>query len=161
LSDTAGIDIAARMKFQANNAARYDTLLFADLNANGLNEDSLHLMYRSFVGGEWTLYPYATVNTMGSAINGTGRFDITKLLPGQYTFGFRSGTVGVFEETILNKIALWKQRGNGLELMQDLTSIAIFTWDGKELLTQKNVKKGEVVDISPFGNALVKGMAGD
>lgn len=161
LSDTAGIDIAARMKFQANNAARYDTLLFADLNANGLNEDSLHLMYRPFVGGEWTLYPYATVNTMGSAVNGTGRFDITKLLPGQYTFGFRSGTIGVFEETIPNKTALWKQMGNGLELMQDLNSIAIFTWDGKELLTRKNVKKGDVVDISLFGNTLVKGMAGD
>lgn len=63
---------------------------------NGV-EDSLHLLYKRFHDTEWQEYPYYTVNNMGSPTSGSGRFDLSKVLPGTYTWAFHTGQVSVSE----------------------------------------------------------------
>jgi hypothetical protein len=161
LSDTASVLISAKMKFQANNAARYDTLLFADLQAAGFNEDSLHLMYRPLTGGDWELYPFATVNTMGSATNGNGRFDISFLKPGQYTFGFHSGSVGFQENGNLRGAeALFALQGHSIEAKCFLDELSVYAMDGQLIHRYQNISKGEKVDCTSLGSVLIKARSG-
>jgi len=154
LSDTLGIDLAAKIKFQANNAARYDTLLWADLQSAGFAEDSLHLMYRPFYSSTWSPYPWATFNTMGSATNGTGRFDVSKLLPGHYTFGFRSGTLSVADAMESQAQDLFTVQAHSLIAQDQISDLNIYDVDGRCVVSMRNVAKGEALSL-PLDHAFV------
>lgn len=147
LSDTSGIDLAARIKFQANNAARYDTLLWADLQGAGFTEDSLHLLFRPLWGGDWEEYPWATFNTTGSATNGTGRFDITKLKPGQYAFGFHSGSVLIGEVNRSNAKDMFTIDAQHLLANAAVEDLRIYNMEGKCILSLAKVVLGDNIQL--------------
>ncbi len=157
LSDTVGISISAKMKFQANNAARYDTLLWADLQSMGLGEDSLHLLYRPLAGGEWQLYPDATVNSMGSTTNGNGRFDISNLRSGQYTFGFHSGTVNVVSDWENDSQDLFAVKGQILTAKMKIDQLNIYDMTGRCIESKKKVNLGDNIYVANHQQFLIQG----
>lgn len=95
--DTTQLLTGARLNFNATSAADWDSAFFAMLWAMNGVEDSVHLLYKRFHDTEWQEYPYYTVNNMGSPTSGSGRFDLSKVLPGTYTWAFHTGQVSVSE----------------------------------------------------------------
>ncbi len=78
-----------------NNAAgNLDTEL---TTTAGFNEDSLVLFYRRNAGDDWEAVTNCTFNSLGSKTDGYGRVDVSEMRLGQYTFGWKRGTVGIEE----------------------------------------------------------------
>lgn len=67
--------------------------LDADLMANMQTEDSLVLLYREAPGKPWQVHANHTFQPGGSKTDKTGRFWITRLRNGEYTFGVRDSKV--------------------------------------------------------------------
>ena len=64
----------------------------------GFNEDSLVLLHRNNPSEEWEVVTNCTFNSLGSKIDGYGRVDTDSFKLGQYTFGWKRGTVDVNEK---------------------------------------------------------------
>jgi aminopeptidase N len=59
---------------------------------DGLNitdEDSVMLLWRPGAGHEWSIYPHYVVNTLGTKGDGRGRFELSDVIPGEYTTAYR------------------------------------------------------------------------
>jgi Peptidase family M1 domain len=97
--DTTQINAGARWNFSSTSSIDLDSAFFAMLWAMNGIEDSLHLLYKDFHGGEWEEYPFYSVNNMGSPTSGTGRFELSKVLPGTYTWAFHTGQIQVDEKS--------------------------------------------------------------
>ena len=69
--------------------------LDTDLLIHG--EDSLILLYRQNGNHPWLEYPYYQKNTLGSANNGYGRMDLSKVLTGEYVFANGTSTLSEME----------------------------------------------------------------
>ena len=136
--------LSGKWRFYQSNAAEYDSAFFAQLNAWGMNEDSVHLLYRPFTGENWSLYLDATLNTMGSANNGNGRFDFTRLLPGQYTLAAHTGVLSV-ESQSNNPWALWNQ--STLRVMQTMDTLDLLDVQGKLCQTWTQLQPQEEMRI--------------
>ncbi len=97
----AGDDLDMTLRYFGNGGANdFDPLLFAEVEALGLDEDALVLLYRpreSDGNGPqaWTEWPTYELNTIGSTTNWTGRFDLHHVLPGDYAIAVKTGVVSV------------------------------------------------------------------
>ncbi len=151
--------LSGKWRFYQSNAAEYDSAFFAQLNAWGMNEDSVHLLYRPFTGENWSLYLDATLNTMGSANNGNGRFDFTRLLPGQYTLAAHTGVLSV-ESQSNNPWALWNQ--STLRVMQTMDTLDLLDVQGKLCQTWTQLQPQEEMRIQlPAGTYVLRAQRGN
>ena len=92
-----GCEFDARIVFDGRPtvAGSYDVGLIQDFGGVAFHEDSMVVLYRSGPGSLWSVVPNATVNTQGSATDGSGRFDLTGFQLGEYTLGWRKSAVAV------------------------------------------------------------------
>jgi len=86
-----------RMFYKGQTPGSLDYELFNDGGTGVFHEDSIRLFYRRGAGYEWTVLENATVQIAGNPIDGYGYITTDTLLPGEYTFGWISGPVGVEE----------------------------------------------------------------
>lgn len=87
-----GLVLSGTLRYYGNSASNiyYDLTFFEWMSNEGLTEDSLLLLYRAPFTDEWNEYVGSYVlNTQGSVINGTGRFEIDTLRAGDYCWGVR------------------------------------------------------------------------
>ncbi len=93
----AGCEFDARIVFDGRPTVvgSYDVGLVQDAGGIAFHEDSLVVLYRIGPGAVWTLVPNATLNTQGSATDGSGRIDFTGFQLGEYTLAWRRSPVAV------------------------------------------------------------------
>ncbi len=96
---TVNASINAEIRFYGNEiqANYFDTLFFKYVGENGMNEDSLLLLYRSNGTAQWQQYDNYTLSTQGSNSNWTGRFVINNLKSGQYAWAVHTGFISISE----------------------------------------------------------------
>ena len=136
--------LSGKWRFYQSNAAEYDSAFFAQINAWGMDEDSVHLLYRPFNGENWLLYPDATLNTMGSAANGNGRFDFSKILPGQYALAVHTGVLQVAED-VKQPWCIWNQRE--LQIQHHMDELLVHDIQGKQCKILNNIKANESIKL--------------
>jgi len=87
-------DASMRLYYNGRNNAsgNLDTEL---TNTAGFNEDSLVLFYRRNAGDDWNVVTSCTFSSLGSKTDGYGRVNVNEMRLGQYTFGWKRGTVGI------------------------------------------------------------------
>lgn len=96
-----GDDLDMTLRYYGNGGANdFDPLLFAEVEALGLDEDALVMLYRprEFDGNvpqAWTEWPAYELNTIGSTTNWTGRFDLHHVVPGDYAMAVKTGVVSL------------------------------------------------------------------
>ena len=137
--DTTMINTGARWNFNSTSSADWDSAFFANVWAQNGIEDSIHLLYKGFHDDHWQLYPFAVVNNMGSPTSGSGRFELSKVLPGSYTWGFHTGTV--HQEEMESK-ALVKGYSDYWISSVPLESAVLTDLAGRQLAQWKNVAQG-------------------
>ena len=136
--------LSGKWRFYQSNAAEYDSAFFAQINAWGMDEDSVHLLYRPFNGENWSLYPDATINTMGSAANGNGRFDFSRILPGQYTLAAHTGVLSV-KEQMERPWCIWNQRQ--LQIQHAMDELLVYDMQGKQCRVFKNIQANDALTL--------------
>ncbi|MCB9169723.1 MAG: M1 family metallopeptidase [Flavobacteriales bacterium] len=93
----AGTDISARITFDGRTitSGAFDTGLAQDMGGLAFNEDSLALMYRPDAGAPWTDQGNYSMSTLGSPTDKLARFDVDGLVPGDYTFAWRTSATAI------------------------------------------------------------------
>ena len=87
-----------RVFYKGQSPGALDYELFNDGGTGIFHEDSIRLFYRSGAGEEWTVLPNCTVQPAGNPLDGYGYINTDTLLPGDYTFGWISGPVGLNDQ---------------------------------------------------------------
>lgn len=97
-----GVDletIAGTMRFEFNgkntSGGFYDHELMVDLGDQPFTEDSLVLLYRPNTSSDWQIHTNYTMNYTGSHTDKYGYAVANIFMPGQYTFGYRTHSVGL------------------------------------------------------------------
>lgn len=106
----------ARLQFNGNAApgGYYDVDLMANVGPWVFNEDSLVLLYRPGPGSDWSEYPYATLNTLGSSLNKIGRFDLDSVMMGEYVFALKVDVLGTEDtDQVQNQFAVYPNPTDG------------------------------------------------
>lgn len=133
--DTTQLVTGARLNFSATSSADWDSAFFAMLWAMNGVEDSVHLLYKGFHETEWIEYPYYSVNNMGSPTSGSGRFELSNVLPGTYTWGFHTGQINVKETEMLDIV----RNGDSWYSAASLESVKIIDLAGRIVEQYNNV----------------------
>jgi len=147
--DTTQLVTGARLNFNATSSADWDSAFFAMLWVMNGVEDSLHLLYKGFQDTQWQEYPYYTVNNMGSPTSGSGRFDLSKVLPGTYTWAFHTGQVSVNEHA-LSPVRFDSENWWSEVAIEEANLMGV---DGKRLSIWKNIQPDEKVKL-PGGSGV-------
>ncbi len=141
--DTTQLLTGARLNFNATSAADWDSAFFAMLWAMNGVEDSVHLLYKRFHDTEWEEYPFYSVNNMGSPTSGSGRFELSKVLPGTYTWAFHTGQVMISEseepKVIFDAEHFWSE--------QPLSHVSLFNVEGKAIAKWKVVAPQQKIEM--------------
>jgi aminopeptidase N len=141
--DTTQVSLGARLNFNSTSSADWDSAFFSMLWAmNGL-EDSVHLLYKRFDETEWQEYPFYVVNNMGSPSSGSGRFELSKVLPGSYTWGFHTGQVVMIEredpEVFFDAEHFWSEN--------PLSQVCLYNAEGKAVAKWKMVSPQQRMEL--------------
>ncbi len=90
-------DASIRLIYNGKNTVtgNLDNIL---TSSAGFNEDSLVLFHRYSPSEDWKVVTNCTFNSQGSKTDGYGRVDIDEFKLGQYTFGWKRGTVSINEQ---------------------------------------------------------------
>jgi hypothetical protein len=98
----------------ANNF--FDSLFFSYVETNGLNEDSIVLLYRPHGLAAWEEFgSYELVVTPGGNDNWTGRLEIDSLVHGHYAWAVKTGVSDV-NDSELNELVHFTQTENYISL---------------------------------------------
>lgn len=102
----ATFDAKIQLKYNGKNVSsgNLDNLL---TSSAGFNEDSLVLFHRNNSSEDWEVITNCTFNSQGSKTDGSGRVDINDFKLGQYTFGWKRGSVKIKESTNDNTLTLF------------------------------------------------------
>lgn len=124
----------------------------------GFTEDSLRVFYRVNAAADWEVVSGYSINTLGSATNGNAYVNIDVLLPGEYTFGWENGYVGVQEEIVEQLFNIYPnpaQETVNIDL-SDYDSgeytIRVYNMNGKLLKSKVTVATQNFLDISDLSN---------
>lgn len=84
-------EASGRLAYNAKNTAggNLDNGLMIDHDGIAFHEDSLVLLWRSHQGVDWVEYPFYELQTQANKLDGTGFINLTKVIKGEYAFGFR------------------------------------------------------------------------
>lgn len=97
-----GLDeVEGNLKFDYNAkpipSGNFDNGLMVDLGNQAFTEDSLVLLYRPDAQSDWSIHPDYDVNFTGSHTDKSGYIVANTFAAGQYAFGYRTHSVGIFE----------------------------------------------------------------
>lgn len=80
-----------------NSSGYLDTALMTDHNGVLFHEDSVVLLWRPNQHTRWEEYPFYERNKFSSDTDGFGRMEVSLLMKGEYTFGFRKNVAQIEE----------------------------------------------------------------
>jgi hypothetical protein len=124
----------------------------------GFTEDSLRVFYRVNTAADWEVVSGYSINTLGSATNGNAYINIDVLLPGEYTFGWEYGYVGIEEEIVGQVFNIYPNPAQEIVNidLSDYNSgertIGIYDMKGKLLKHKISVATQIFLDISDLSN---------
>lgn len=122
--------------------------------SSGFNEDSLVLFHRNNPSEDWQVVTNCTFNSQGSKTDGYGRVDINEFKLGQYTFGWKRGTVNVKENSKNNNLlkifpSIAEESITIETSSTSMNSISIIDLNGR-LVYSLNINKSKTIDITSF-----------
>lgn len=150
----------ARLFYDGRNIAGggLDLGLMTDHAGVTFHEDSLVLLWRPNQKTEWVEYAHYAKNSFGNKTDGYGRMELSQLLKGEYTFGFRKSTVETSGEVLPEKMKIypnpaheilfieWDQAHNNQKIRITDTNGKLVEQtvvnDGKLVLSTKNYPQG-------------------
>src|SRR5690554_1667843 len=150
----------ARLFYDGRNIAGggLDLGLMTDHAGVTFHEDSLVLLWRPNQKTEWVEYAHYAKNSFGNKTDGYGRMELSQLLKGEYTFGFRKSTVETSGEVLPEKMKIypnpaheilfieWDQAHNNQKIRITDTNGKLIEQtvvnDGKLVLSTKNYPQG-------------------
>lgn len=132
--EDADMDAVIRYYGNPSQYNYYDSLFFTQLSSLGLDETSLVLVYRPDGNSLWQEYDDYVLNTSPGLSNWTGRFEISHLKQGQYTWAIASDINGSREqisETVKvffadDKLIVKTQNRQGLFIVYDASGRKIY-----------------------------------
>ena len=153
----------AKIKIYYNGRTNLSGNLDTELTTSaGFNEDSLVVFYRANASEEWQEITNYTQSTMGSKTDGYGRVEINEFRLGQYTFGWKRGSVGVEERSKKTNIKVTPSLASEsvrIETEKQLLNavITIYTINGK-LVYQSEFVGSKTISIDDWkvGKYVVK-----
>lgn len=89
-----------RLFYDARNikGGNLDNGLMADHDGVAFHEDSLVLLWRPNQSVSWSEYPFYEMNSQSNKTDGYARVELSDVLKGEYTFGFRKSALKTTEE---------------------------------------------------------------
>lgn len=117
----------------------FDSLFFAYIIGNQLNEDSIVLLYRADGMAAWEEFgSYELIVTPGGNDNWSGRIEIDSLVAGQYTWAVRTGISGTEEWEDASSIS-FSQTDNFVFLhAEEYTGVVkVFDVSGRSMIDEK------------------------
>ena len=160
-----GLDnIQGTMRFDFNgktiSSGYLDHLFMVDLGTELFTEDSLVLLYRTDANANWQVHSNYTIGHMGSHTDKQGYFTANEFAPGQYTFGYRTNTIGlpvnnsdhaytIYPNPLSDSMNIDLRNWQNEEL-----TVKVFGIEGKLVLEEK-IQGGEInlVETSMLENA--------
>ncbi len=109
-----------RVFYRGHTPTSFDADLFDDGGTGIFHEDSIRLFYRPGAGHEWVVLDSTETNTLGSAVDGYGYITTNSMLPGEYTFGWISGPVGIEVPELLQNVSIYPNPSSDI-IWLDLT----------------------------------------
>ncbi|HZH86877.1 MAG TPA: M1 family aminopeptidase [Brumimicrobium sp.] len=99
----------ARMFFEARNMSggNLDNGLMIDHAGIAFHEDSLVLLWRPNQKTEWDEYSFYELKTHSSKTDGSGRVELSQVLKGEYTFGFRKSALNTSGENLPERMKIY------------------------------------------------------
>lgn len=134
-----GFKASGQIAFNAKNNAsgNLDKELFLMPNGQMHNEDSLVVLWRPNQSEDWSIYPYFTVQSMGSTTDGSGRVNLTEVNKGEYTLAIALKSLGLKQSKIDSKIKIYPNPAKKkikIELMDNQKHCQIKIYDAKGAL---------------------------
>ena len=104
----------ARIEFNSKNtgAGNLDNGLMVDHNGITFNEKRIVLLWRPNQKVDWKEYEYYDLMDLGNKTDGYGFINLTKLLLGEYAFGFSLSPLNTDEEILLNQVHIYPNPTN-------------------------------------------------
>lgn len=90
-----------------SSAGNLDNELMTDHNGIAFHEDSLVLLWRPNQKVSWKEYDFYNVKTQSNKTDGFGRIDLSEVMKGEYTFGFRKSTLNTTGELMPEKMKIY------------------------------------------------------
>jgi hypothetical protein len=162
-----GVDldnVEGTLRFEYNGksipSGNLDNNLMVDVAGQTFSEDSLVLLYRPDDHADWQIHTDYSVNYSGSHTDKGGFMTANFFAAGQYTFGYRTNSVGIKEINQSDRLYAIYPNPADDSLIIDLTS-----WDSENLILQivgmegklalkKNIQGSSknMIDISDLGD---------
>jgi hypothetical protein len=147
-TDTAGLHVSASVLYDGRASNSY-----LDEDLVSINEDSIQLFYRFDASHNW--WPYAAVqkNLIGSNTNGVGRFEISRLIPGQYAFGNMDPQLLSTEQPIAGSFVAYPQPAqNQMQIAQlpnaEYHKYSVHQLDGRLIMKGEFSGYNTTIDVS-------------
>lgn len=154
----ASIDATIRYYGNPMSGTYYDPEFFPAVEAYGRTEEDLIILHRENGMSEWTEWSGFEVSTQGSPTNWTGRIEIFGLRPGQYTWGIKTGSVGIAENDATGNTLSARRTGSGqFQIRSRPGEVDILDMQGR--IVRRERSPGELaVDLNayPTGIYLVR-----
>ncbi len=139
-----------RIEYNCKNTPSGNLDIGLMTNHNGIvfNEDSLLLLWRPNQKGDWEEYPYYSINTFSSKTDGYGLVNLSKVIKGEYTFGFHKGTLNATKENLITNVKVYPNPTNDSMHIQwnrpeKNVKVKIFNTNGK-LIKSTSLNKNEL-----------------
>ncbi|MBI3133538.1 MAG: T9SS type A sorting domain-containing protein [Bacteroidetes bacterium] len=159
-------NVTGNLRFDYNGkpipSGNFDNALMVDLGNQAFTEDSLVLLYRPDAQSSWGVHTNYTVSYTGSHTDKSGYITVNTFAPGQYAFGYRTNSVGIFEASRADRIYSIYPNPATDSVLIDLTN-----WDDEHLILQvvgmegkvairKQIQGGQknLIDLSDLGDGM-------
>jgi aminopeptidase N len=156
--------LAATFRFFGSSSGTnyYDEHFFSDIFAMNLTENDIALLHRPLYSNEWQEFGGTyTINTQGSATNGTGTITIDSLPPGDYAWAVHTGTVKVEDTAKSNQKIFYKPNSHKLYLQgyeDQRFYLTLYDVSGRMLRQWKHIPHSGEVELPALsqGHYLLK-----
>jgi len=155
-------DFDATMRFefngQNNNAGHYDNELLTNTGGQTFVEDSIVLLYRPNAQSTWMIHPNYMLNFTGANTDKKGNAITNEFLAGQYTWGYRTNSVGI--KDFRSELKIYPNPADDkiiIETGERNGEIQIEIYDSKGSLIIKRKLSGNVISTAELapGNYLI------
>lgn len=146
----------ARLEYNSKNSSggNLDNGLLIDHDDVVFNEDSLVLLWRPNQKEDWKEYAHYNLMTFSNKTDGYGFVNLTKVLTGEYTFGFRKSALNIMDEELSKQIKIYPNPTNDsvhIDWNQSGDDVQIKVFDDNGKLMKSSLLKGKEFTISTKG----------
>lgn len=117
-----------------------DNGLMVDLGGQPFIEDSLVLLYRPNAQANWQVHSDYTISYTGSHSDKAGYITANQFAPGQYTFGYKTNSVGLPQQVFSDKRYSIYPNPASDSMVIDLTS-----WESQNLIAEVVAMEGKLI----------------